>query len=76
MIEFLTRLPAQAAYHCFGCDRIVDGDDTRWLCDDQLRGYPFCCGCVNQPWPLSEAHDGQHLDLWSSAALVVQWNPL
>jgi hypothetical protein len=65
------KVAGKARYICFACRAVVDGDDTRWLCDEGGLGYPFCSAkCINQPWPLSEARDGQHLRIWDNNAFV------
>ncbi len=69
-------LHAHVSYRCFGCDLVVDGNDTRWLEDDDHRAYPFCSGCVHQPWPLSEIPGPDYsrvYELWSSTAMVIDW---
>jgi hypothetical protein len=69
-------LPAIATYRCYNCGVISEGDETGWLVDEDDRAYPFCSdACWSQPWPLMEAVDGQHYELWSPRALVIQWNP-
>ena len=77
MITIGRCLPATVSYHCYGCQRVVEGHDTRWLMDEDERAYPFCCGCVNQPWPLSEIpgpDDSRVFQLWDDGAMVITWD--
>ncbi len=70
-------LPAHVSYRCFGCNIVVDGNDARWLQDEHDLAYPFCSGCVNGAWPLSEIPGPDYsrvYELWSGSAIIIDWD--